>query len=132
MCYKSMRSEALALAAPGAKDCGFASLRDGPSAARQVRSCIKASLKEHQPFIAGYQGIGTDSGYCETIVQRQNGRWALLDVDYDQTGGVLIGDGPIRDVMECTQVSQAWRSNHPFTHSGCELSPSLHALLQQP
>jgi hypothetical protein len=128
-CYSQMRSDALALAATGATDCGFASISGGASAARQVQGCVAASLKAKKPFIAGFQAIGTDSGYCESVATLPNGTWALLDVDYDRTGGVLIGNGPVLDVQECSTVTTSRANGQPFRYSACHPSDRLRRLL---
>jgi hypothetical protein len=130
-CYSDMHADAVTLAAPGAIDCGFASITGGAYAAKKVRECVKASLNAKKPFIAGFQAIGTDSGYCESMATLPNGRWALLDVDYDRTGGVLIGHGPVLDVMECAAATASRASSQPFVHSECHPSSTLRGLLSR-
>jgi hypothetical protein len=124
-CYAGMRDDALRLAAPGARDCGFAAMSGRALATRTVKACVKAALRAGEPFIAGFQGIGTDSGYCESVATLPGGRWGLLDVDYDRTGGVNFGDGPVLAVLECAAVTTSGAVGQPFVHSQCERSSAL-------
>ena len=128
-CYRGMKDDAIFLAGQSGRDCGFASLKSTAGQRSLALKCALAEAKGAKPFRVGYQDIGTDSGFCEIAILTPDKRWIVLDVDYDRSGGVLIGDGPRLGVLECEHLVFAPGRRSLFSQSGCNSSPKVRATL---
>ncbi len=128
-CYRQMDEDAIFLTGASAKDCGFVSLKSNASQRRQSKKCGLASIKENLSFRVGYQSIGTDSGYCEVAIKHPEKPWIILETDYDQSGGVHTGDGPILSVFECNRVEFNSGSTQLFSRTGCRDSSGIYKTL---
>ena len=128
-CYHQMDEDAAFLAGKYGDDCGFVSLKDSAEKRTKSKQCARASIKENRAFRVGYQGIGKDSGYCEVVISDPDRQWVVLEVDYDQSGGILTGDGPILQVLECSHVEFKLTNSQLFRRSGCRNSSAIYDTL---
>jgi hypothetical protein len=128
-CYRQMDEDAIFLAGASAKDCGFVSLKSNATQRRQSKKCALASIKENLSFRVGFQNIGTDSGYCEVAIKHPEKPWIILETDYDQSGGINTGDGPILSVIECDRVEFISDSTQLFGRASCRDSVGIYKTL---
>ena len=124
-CYRQLQQHTFHLMGEAGADCGFVTLRSTPRERAASRACALSMTEAGLPFRVGYQDIGTDSGFCEVAVRTRKRRWIVLEVDYDRTGGVMIGDGPVLSVLTCERVEIHRDHRALFSGRDCDESRSV-------